>query len=241
MLHWYLLGLLALHLSGAASLTVHGQKGGSVSLPCNCSRENVSIRLTNKNKVAFGNHQNDQYKNRVFESGHCDLNIRDLKTTDAGIYSLSIYEHGDPISIFHYQILVNDSLTGRKGEELVFDDLPLEAEKVEHCKGTVCTEMWRKERGVLNDRLNDSNGRLAIREFKSSDAGIYRIRNSTGGELVTTYVTESEGNLTSTDDHRTDDTEQHSAWVWIVVPVALIVFILITRQYLNRNKRSDSY
>ncbi|CAM4640435.1 unnamed protein product [Leuciscus chuanchicus] len=122
------------------------------------------------------------------------------------------------------------NLTVRKGEELEFDDLPLEAETVEHCNGTVWSEIWRSGRGVLNDRLNDSNGRLVIREFRSSDAGIYRVLNSTGGELVTVNVTESgtesEGNLNSTDDHRTDDTKQHSARVWIVALLVLIALII---------------
>ncbi|XP_077086331.1 uncharacterized protein LOC143738194 isoform X1 [Siphateles boraxobius] len=231
MLHWYLLSLLAF-LSGAASRTVHGQKGGSVSLHCNeCGENGENLSLKRRTKVAYGRQQNEQYKGRVFESGNGGLIIKDLETTDAGKYTFNAhYGHGHPIS-YSYEIHIHVNSTGRKGEELVFDDPPLEAEKVEHCKGTVCTEMWRKERGVLNDRLIDSNGRLAIREFKSSDAGIYRIRNSTGGELVTTYVTESvtesEGNLTSTDDHRTDDTDKHSAWVWIVVPVALIVSIVL--------------
>ncbi|XDV33502.1 hypothetical protein PO909_003898 [Leuciscus waleckii] len=233
MLHWCLFSLLVLHLSGAASLTVHGQKDGSVSLPSNKSiGENLTLRLTCRSKVAYGGQQNEQFKGRVNKSDLCGhyCGLKDVKTTDTGKYTLSIYGNGDPIyTSFDIHVIVN--LTVRKGEELVFDDRPLEAETVERCKGTVCTEIWRRERGVLNERLNDSNGRLVIREFNSSDAGIYRVLNSTGGELVTVNVTESgtesEGNdLNSTDDHRTDDTEQHSARVWIVAPLALMALII---------------
>ncbi|XDV33510.1 hypothetical protein PO909_003902 [Leuciscus waleckii] len=189
MLQWSLFSLLVLHLSGAASLTVHGHKDGSVSLPCNKGiRENLTFHLTFGPKVAYGGKPNERFMGRVFESDDGDLIIKDLETTDAGKYTLITYGNGDPIyTSYEIHVLVN--LTVRKGEELVFDDRPLEAETVERCKGTVCTEIWRSGRGVLNDRLTDSNGRLVIREFNSSDAGIYRVLNSTGGELVTTNVT----------------------------------------------------
>ncbi|XDV33581.1 hypothetical protein PO909_003948, partial [Leuciscus waleckii] len=174
---------------GAASLPVHGLKDGSVFLPCNKSiGENLSVRLTFVYKVAYGVRPNEQFKGRVFESDLCGLIIKDVKTSDAGKYTLSVHGNGDPIS-YRYDIHVLVNLTVRKGEELVFDDRPREADTVVRCKGTVCTEMWRRELGVLNERLNDSNGRLVIREFNSSDAGIYRVLNSTGGELVTVNVT----------------------------------------------------
>lgn len=92
--------------SGAASVTVHGSKGGSVSLPSMSIGDHLSYRLTFGSKVAYGSQENEQYKGRVNESGH-GLIIQDLKTTDAGIYTLSVYENGNSIDTLRYQILVN--------------------------------------------------------------------------------------------------------------------------------------
>ncbi|CAM4640519.1 unnamed protein product [Leuciscus chuanchicus] len=170
-------------LSSAASLTVHGQKDGSVSLPSNKSiGENLTLRLTCRSKVAYGGQQNEQFKGRVNKSDLCGLIIKDVKTTDAGKYTLSIHGNGDPIyTSFDIHVIVN--LTVRKGEELVFDDRPLEAETVERCNGTVWSEMWRSGRGVLNERLNDSNGRL-VRRFAYELASRYGCKYPSGRDAT---------------------------------------------------------
>lgn len=81
------------------------------------------------------------------------------------------------------------NLTARVGEEVMFDDLPRDAESVECLTNTGSIDVWRREQGVLTDRLTDSDGHLIIKNFRSSDAGTYRVLNSTGGVLVTVTLT----------------------------------------------------
>ncbi len=81
------------------------------------------------------------------------------------------------------------SLTGRKDEELKFDDLPRDTENVTHFTDPDWTEVWSRERGALTDRLIIKNGSLTIKNFSSSDAGIYRVLNSRGGIHITITVT----------------------------------------------------
>ncbi len=42
---------------------------------------------------------------------------------------------------------------------------------------------------VLTDRLTNKNGRLTIKNFSSSDAGIYRVLNSGGGIHINLTLT----------------------------------------------------
>lgn len=89
-----------------------------------------------------------------------------------------------PVFVYYFS---SDNLTGRKGEELVFDELPREAEKVMHQTDTSPKVMWKRgqERGKL---LTDTNGALTISDFSSSDAGNYLVLNSSGGILNTVTV-----------------------------------------------------
>uniref|UniRef100_A0A9R1SSG0 Uncharacterized protein n=2 Tax=Cyprinus carpio TaxID=7962 RepID=A0A9R1SSG0_CYPCA len=87
-------------------------------------------------------------------------------------------------------------LTARVGEEVMFDDLPRDAESVECLTNTGSIDVWRREQGVLTDRLTDNDGHLIIKNFRSSDAGTYRVLDSTGGVLVTVTLTESPIQLT---------------------------------------------
>ncbi len=68
-------------------------------------------------------------------------------------------------------------------------DLPHEAENVTHFTDPDWTEVWRRGQGALTDRLIDKNGLLSIKNFTSSDAGIYRVLNSSQGILLTVTVT----------------------------------------------------
>lgn len=245
---WCLTFLLFI-FPGASSLTVAGQIGGSITLPCNSSnREDFSTLLTFGPKIAYGFNQDKYYEDRVHESGSCDLILQDLKSTDAGKYISKVYASGQLPNIYTYDIHVYVTLTGQKGEELMFDDLPREAENVTHLTNASCTEVWRRGQGVLTDRLIDKNGCLTIKNFTSSDAGTYRVLNSTEEILVTVRVTEfrteSKDKLDSTHEDETLDTERVPVWGWILIGmvalVALIVFAAIMiRQRLNRNE--DSY
>ncbi|CAM4640495.1 unnamed protein product [Leuciscus chuanchicus] len=79
------------------------------------------------------------------------------------------------------------NITGRKGEELKFDLLPRDAEKVVHQTDTGTEEVWK--RGQDDNQLTDTNGSLTISNFSPRDAGTYLVLNSSGGILNTVTVT----------------------------------------------------
>ncbi|XP_058609742.1 uncharacterized protein LOC131525804 [Onychostoma macrolepis] len=233
-LYWCLIISLLFIFLGAASLPVEGRKGGSITLPCSLTkRENLSTVLTFGPITAFGAGQDGHFSGRVHKSGSCDLILQDLKTTDAGKYILKVYDDSGLISN-SYDVHVNVTLTGQKGEELMFE-LPREAENVTHLTNAGCTEVWRRGRGVLTDRLTHKNDCLTIKNLSSSDAGLYRVLNKSGGILVTVTVTESstgsKDKLDSTHEDETHDTGRVPVWVGIVIGVvalvALIVFAII--------------
>lgn len=89
-----------------------------------------------------------------------------------------------PVLVYYFS---SDNLTGRKGEELVFDELPRDAEKVMHQTDTGPEEVWKRgqERGKL---LTYKNGSLTISDFTSKYAGTYSVLNSSGGILNTVTV-----------------------------------------------------
>lgn len=92
---------------GVACLTVTGQRGGSITLPCNLTTENnLSIVLTFGSLYAYGVRQSAEFKGRVHRSGTCDLVLLGLKTTDAGTYNLKIYDNGQLILNSSYEVHV---------------------------------------------------------------------------------------------------------------------------------------
>lgn len=92
---------------GVACLTVDGQKGGNVTLPCNLPNLNdLSIVLTFGSLYAYGVRQSAEFKGRVHKSGACDLVLQGLKTTDAGTYHLKIYDNGQLILNRSYEVHV---------------------------------------------------------------------------------------------------------------------------------------
>ncbi|KTF89872.1 hypothetical protein cypCar_00022300 [Cyprinus carpio] len=212
-LHWCLFFFLLLDLPGASSLTVTGQKGGNITLPCNSSnREDLYMVLTFGSKTAYGTGQSKYYEHRVHKSGNCNLILQDLKTTDAGKYNFKVYASGQLLGSYIFDICVNVHVTARVGEEVMFDDLPRDAESVECLTNTSSIDVWRREQGVLTDRLTDSDGHLIIKNFTSSDAGTYRVLDSTGGVLVTVTLTEwgteSKDKQDSTRDDKTESTKR---------------------------------
>ncbi|XP_016102567.1 uncharacterized protein [Sinocyclocheilus grahami] len=237
-MHFFLLFVLP----GASSLTVTGQKGGYITLPCNSSyRGDLSTVLTFGSTTAYGNRQDEHFRGRVHKSGNCNFVLQPLNTTDAGKYTLHVNANGLPKSYSH-DVRVNVNLTARIGEEVKFDDLPRDAESVEHFTNTDLIDVWRKGQGFLTDRLTDKNGRLIIKNFTSSDAGAYRVLNKTGGILVTVTVTTESGTASKdiqdrTRDDKTKGTERAHACIGVVVLVALIVFaVFMKHRCLNRNK-----
>ncbi|KAL1254897.1 hypothetical protein QQF64_012958 [Cirrhinus molitorella] len=188
---WLLIPLLAFFWLGADCLTVEGQNGSQIFLPCNLSHRKVSdILLTFGHFKAYGVKQHIHFRDRVDRNGSCNFILKDLKTTDAGKYTSTVKAEGYTYNNY-YDVHINVKLAGQKGKELVLDCLPHETERVEHSTNTGSTRVWKYKEGVLTNRLTDKNGYLIIKNFTSDDTGTYRALNSTGGVLVTWTVTES--------------------------------------------------
>ncbi|XP_052388692.1 uncharacterized protein LOC127935121 [Carassius gibelio] len=210
-------------LSGADSLPVVGQMGGSITLKCNSDNTQDPI-LTFGTRIAYGVNQDEHFRDRVHKTDTCDLILQDLKTTDAGKYLLKGFVEGEPLFPYSYELSVDVKLTAREGEEVKLADLPGDAESVEHLSNTGSTDVWRRRMGVLTDRLMDKDGHLIIRSYTSRDTGTYRVLNSTGGVLVTVTLTESERNQHRTHSDIPDDTERVHASIGVVFLVALMRF-----------------
>ncbi|XP_026088201.1 uncharacterized protein LOC113062511 [Carassius auratus] len=220
---WCLLFFLPSVLPGADSLPVVGEIGGSITLKCNYTNTQDPI-LTFGTKTAYGGLQNEHFRDRVHKTDTCDLILKDLKTTDAGKYLLTLYVEGEPLCSYSYELRVDVPLTALIGEEVMFDDLPGDAESVEHLSNTSSTEVWRRGMGVLTDRLMDKDGHLIIRSYTLRDAGTYRVLNSTGGVLVTVTLTESQSNQHRTHSDIPDGAERVNASIGVVFLVALMWF-----------------
>ncbi|XP_052389126.1 uncharacterized protein LOC127935362 [Carassius gibelio] len=199
-------GLSGEHFS-YSSLT--GPLGGSITLPCNYSdAEDFSPVLTCGIQTAYGTGQSKYYEHRVLKTGTCDLTLHDLKTTDAGRCHLKGYVNDQLLRSYIFDISIDVPLTARIGEEVMFDDLPRDAESVKHLSNTSSIDVWRREQGVLTDRLMDKDGHLIIKIFRLRDAGTYRVLNSTGGVLVTVTLTEwSTASKDKQDSTRHDNTK----------------------------------
>ncbi|XDV33511.1 hypothetical protein PO909_003903 [Leuciscus waleckii] len=188
MLLWCCLLTFLTTLPCVACLTVDGQKGGNVTLPCDLTTQNdLSMFLKFSSLYAYGVRQAAEFKGRVHKSGSCDLVLQGLKTTDAGQYISEIFDNGELISTNSYEVHVAYNITGRKGEELKFDLLPRDAEKVVHQTDKGTEEVWK--RGQDDNQLTDTNGSLTISNFSPRDAGTYLVLNSSGGILNTVTVT----------------------------------------------------
>ncbi|XP_048059275.1 uncharacterized protein LOC125275955 isoform X2 [Megalobrama amblycephala] len=217
-----LLTFLLLCLPGAAALTLQGQKDGTVTFPCSNTRENVSVRLTYGSKIAYGISQNREYHGRVQKSGNCNLTLQKLRTTDAGRYILHLYDNGVSSSN-SYDVHIICYISGWKGKELMFDELPQEAERVEHYSATGWTEMWRREQDV--NRLTDKNGFLTINNFTSSDAGTYRVLNEGGVTLVTVIITEAHLQEISLEEEQITSGSSMTTVCWISA-LPLLIYLL---------------
>ncbi|XP_073678012.1 uncharacterized protein [Garra rufa] len=188
---WCLL-ILLLSLPGAASLTVVGQKGDTITLPCNLSNiDNVDAVLKFGSIIAYGANQDTHFRGRVHKSDKCDIILQNLKITDAGSYTLDVYVNSKPHASYTYDVHVNVNLEGRKDEKLTLVHLPRKAVSIEHLAKAGHTEVWSNKRGALTSRLTEENGFLTIDNFTSSDAGTYRVLNSSGGTLANVTVRES--------------------------------------------------
>ncbi|XP_067267535.1 uncharacterized protein [Chanodichthys erythropterus] len=218
-----LLTFLLLCLPGAAALNLQGQKDGSVTFPCPSTRANVSVRLTYGPKIAYGISQNREYHGRMQKSGNCNLTLQKLRTTDAGRYVLHLYANGVSSSTNSYDVHITYYISGWKGTELTFDELPHEAERVEHYSATGWTEMWKRGRDV--NRLTDKNGFLTINNFTSSDAGTYRVLNEEGGILVTVIITEAHLQEISLEEEQITSGSSVTTVCWISA-LPLLIYLL---------------
>uniref|UniRef100_A0A8C2FN15 Uncharacterized protein n=1 Tax=Cyprinus carpio TaxID=7962 RepID=A0A8C2FN15_CYPCA len=127
---------------------------------------------------------------------------------------------------------VND-ISVKIGEELKLDVLLPNARQVMHqnISSTEWKKVWKKDSksrvNRVNDRLNDSNGTLSIKEFTADDAGTYRVLGFEGEILITVTVTdeksisstESRGNLTCR------ILRSHSRQSLLILKVLLIRFV----------------
>ncbi|KAL0167325.1 hypothetical protein M9458_039169, partial [Cirrhinus mrigala] len=77
----------------------------------------------------------------------------------------------------------------KTGDQLKLPVLLANADKVEINSSGKWKEVWRRDHGVQSDRMSDIDGNLIINEFVDSDAGTYRVLDSTGEVLITVTVT----------------------------------------------------
>ncbi|KAK7139596.1 hypothetical protein R3I93_016665 [Phoxinus phoxinus] len=226
-----LLLLCFISYSGSSTEPVSGIKGGTVSLSCGSEdREIVHISLISVLEILPVCVKN--CSGRVFKEGSCDVNITDLRLSDAGKYILHVYYNNDQTElerqILKYHLHIHDEISVQKGEDLELDVLLINADKVERSSSSGWTELWTRGHGVSSDRLTDRDETLIIHEFTVDDTGTYRVLDSDNEVLITVTVTESildwKGNLSDTDEDDTDDTEHRHYWM---LPVGLTVVLLV--------------
>ncbi|XP_051728005.1 uncharacterized protein LOC127500693 isoform X5 [Ctenopharyngodon idella] len=194
-------------------ISVTGNRGGSVILPCEFEARGISdIVLSSWSKNILVCDNEECKSDRVFKEGSCDVIIKDLIFSDAGKYFLSVYYSNDQREveglIRKYQLHIQDEISVKTGEELKMDVLLINADKVETNSSGEWTEVWTRGHGVRSDRLTDSDGNLTINDFTSTDTGTYRVLDSEGEILITVTVTESstrsKGKL-DTDEDKPDE------------------------------------
>ncbi|XP_050993406.1 uncharacterized protein LOC127182270 [Labeo rohita] len=223
---------------GTATIPVSGQKGSNVTLPCQFKARKISDISLNSRSENIPVCQTEECSGRVFKQGNCDVIIKDLSFSDAGTYFLRVYYNNDQTKLKQqfrtYQLHIYDEISVKTGEEHKLDVLSNANQVVHWAKNkTRWRELWSKSNGAQSDQLTDSDGTLTIKEFTDNDAGTYRVLDNEGEILITVTVrasdTKSNGKRYTNDD-KTDDTQQHTVWFWIMIvglTIGLLVLALI--------------
>ncbi len=80
---------------GNLLISVTGQKRGSVTLPCQFEAKKISDISLNSLSKNIPVCETEECSGRVFKQGNCDIIIKDLSFSDAGMYILYVYYHND--------------------------------------------------------------------------------------------------------------------------------------------------
>ncbi|XP_052389117.1 uncharacterized protein LOC127935357 isoform X2 [Carassius gibelio] len=202
--------------AGNPFISVSGKKRGSVTLRCEHEDSNiVQIDLITQSEI-ISVCETEECRGRVFKEGNCDVVIKNLIFSDAGKYTLRIYNNNDQTEL-KYQLHIDDEISVKTGEELKMSVLVSDADKVKTNSSGEWKEVWTRDHGVQSDRMNDDNdGNLIIKSFLDSDAGTYRVLDTEGEILITVTVTESKKKLEQTDKEQTDDTKYDTVWICIL-------------------------
>lgn len=243
MLRWFYLLLLCFGYCGEtiSSILVEGRRGGNATLKCDHeASETISyIRQGKKTLISkIPICQNQEYNHRaVCREEPCSIVLRNLSFTNAGKHTLRFsYE-----SYLQFSVQVFDEMSVKKGSNSTLDILMPNADSVmhQHNTSTVWKVVWKRGQGVQRYHLNDSDGKLTINAFASSDAGKYRVVDSEEKILITVTITvstesESKENLRYTaQDKLHDINNTHHHW-GSFTPVGLCVLtvaVLILMAY----------
>ncbi|XDV33530.1 hypothetical protein PO909_003916 [Leuciscus waleckii] len=117
----------------------------------------------------------------------CDIILKDLNFSDPGKYLLRFNYKNSPKELkFHLQ--VHDEISVKTGEELHFDSLLINAERVERNSSGECKKVWTIDDKVLHDQVIVRERNLTISNFTVTDTGTYRVLDSEGETLITVSV-----------------------------------------------------
>ncbi|XP_048059266.1 uncharacterized protein LOC125275951 isoform X1 [Megalobrama amblycephala] len=228
---------------GNDHITETGEKGGNVTLTCEFKDHNISFELHNQTGDIVCD--NEECPSKFDKKGPCDIIIKHLIFSDAGIYTLTVYyddgsKEVEPNSRV-YHLHIHGNISAKIGKPLKMDVLLINAAKVEKNSNGEWTEVWKSQKGVSSDRLIDRDGNLIINNFTASDAGTYRVLDSEGEIWITVTVTESspksgpkggqrniktdteqqKPNLNNTDDHGTNGKN------WPVIVSVSVGFVML--------------
>ncbi|XP_050957303.1 uncharacterized protein LOC127158194 [Labeo rohita] len=180
--------------AGNPPISVRGQRGGSITLPCEfkaCEISDISLNSLSENIPVC---QTEECSERVLKLGNCDIFIKDLSFSDAGTYILHVYYHNEQAELERqtrtYQLHIHDEISVEIGKQLKLDILLPNADKVEHQteRSTGWMAVWSRSNAVWSDRLTNRDGNLIITKFAASDAGTYIVLDSEGELLITLTV-----------------------------------------------------
>ncbi|XP_048041399.1 uncharacterized protein LOC125265302 isoform X2 [Megalobrama amblycephala] len=225
--------------AGNSPRRVTGEKGGSVTLPCEFQPRDDSHIVVFRQSKKILDCQNEECSERFVKKGSCDVIIKDLIFSDAGKYFLRVFNTDGQKEVERdYHLHIQGKIFGKTGEELKMNILLANADKVKTNSSGEWTEVWTRGHGVSSDRLTDRDGNLTISNFTVSDTGTYRVLDSEEEILITVTVTESSPGSNGKLDM---DEEQHTAGFWILsvgLPVLVIlvlvgVTVVIKKQYLD--------
>ncbi|XP_058264863.1 galectin 17 isoform X1 [Hemibagrus wyckioides] len=153
--------------------------------------------------------QAEAYQNRadvpevVLARGNCSLHLTDIRFSDAGLYKcyLVVGKKGNKRRIFiqSVQLSVLDHKTSQSvelGKDLTLHLYTHQAETVvfQTSNGTEWRALWQRQKTKedLSSRMEESNGKLIIRNMSKRDEGLYKVMDGEGLALSTVKVSVEE-------------------------------------------------